>query len=212
MLVVLIAAAAVAYPVVREARQCSAATEQRDRELDAEFGDGAGLTVALTDSYGQGVSLPDGVRDAWPALLEDTTVRVDAFGGTGFVARGYCTSDPVALPERLADAVAMHPDRLIVQGGINDVREGATAAEVAAKATDLLRDAADIRDVIVVGPAAAPSVSTEQVRATDAALRQATEEAGRVYVSLLDAPVQFLPDQLHPTADGQRAIAAAIGG
>lgn len=187
---------------------CASTLETRDRQMSEPI-DG-GTVAVLGDSYTQGTGLA-GPDMAWPAALEQRTgvqVVVDGVGSTGFTTRGFCTGAEVTYGERLDDDWTQ-AEVVVVQGGVNDALSG-RPGEVAASAGDLLAELEDVPTVVVVGPPAVPAAEPADVRAVDAALRQAADDAGRVYVPLVDEAVALLPDQIHPTEVGHQRIAELV--
>jgi len=189
---------------------CDAALELRDRQLTEPLTDGDRTIAVLGDSYSQGQGLA-GPEEAWPAVLGerlDAEVVLDGVGSTGFTTAGLCAPAEVSFAQRLA-ADPPDADVVVVQGGVNDAILGRPDA-VADAAADLLEELEDVDTVVVVGPVAVPVADASALAAIDAALRQATDDAGRVYVRLLDAGVALLDDFLHPTVAGQQWIAELV--
>lgn len=172
-----------------------------------------GLVVVLGDSYSQGAGLPGGPADAFPALLAHRTgrtVHLDGFGSTGFTTRGFCADRPVTYGDRLtADhLLALRPAVVIVEGGVNDARNGRPAG-VGAAAADLLRRLAAVPQVVVVGPADVRS-APHRLDTVDDALAADALAAGRPYVDLRKVRLPLQRDGVHPTREGQAAIAALL--
>ena len=172
-----------------------------------------GLVVVIGDSYSQGAGLPRGPAVAFPALVARATgrtVHLDGFGSTGFTTRGFCADRPVTYGERLtADhLLALRPTAVIVEGGVNDARHGRPAA-VGAAAADLLRRLAAVPEVVVVGPAGVRA-DPRQLDTVDGALAADSAAAGRPYVDLRQVRLPLQPDGVHPTREGQEAIAALL--
>jgi lysophospholipase L1-like esterase len=177
--------------------------------------DGSPTIAVLGDSYSLGIGV-SGPEAAWPAALGGrlgAEVFVDGVGGTGFTTRGFCPDDPITYGERVA---ADPPDAeiVVVQGSVNDAL-GGRPDDVGEAARELLGDLEGVPTVVVVGVPVIPAAEAAELRAIDAALLQAAEEAGRVHVPLVDAGIAILPDRVHPTLEGQQRIAelvaAAIG-
>ena len=194
---------------------CDEVTELRNRLLTEPLTDGNPTIAVLGDSYSQGQGL-SGPEEAWPAVLGErlgAEVVLDGVGSTGFTTAGLCAPAEVRFAQRL-DADPPDADVVVVQGGVNDAILG-RPDEVADAAEDLLGELEDVPLVVVVGPPPVPGAEPSDIGTVDAALRQATEDAGRLYVPLLDAGIELLDDRLHPTVRGQQRIAelvsAAIG-
>ncbi len=189
---------------------CGPLLDAREQLMSEPLTSGDRTIDVLGDSYTQGTGLL-GPRAAWPTALGmqlEAEVVVDGVGATGFTTRGFCVDDPVAYGERLATDPP-EADVVVVQGGVNDALNG-RPEEVAAAAADVLGALEDVPTVVVVGPPRIPAADAAAVEAVDAALRQATEQAGRVYVPLLDAGIELLADQVHPTGAGQWRIAELV--
>ena len=194
---------------------CDEALELRNRQLTEPLTDGDRTIAVLGDSYSQGQGL-SGPEEAWPTVLGErlgAEVVLDGVGSTGFTTAGLCAPAEVRFAQRL-DADPPDADVVVVQGGVNDAILG-RPDQVADAAEDLLSELEDVPLVVVVGPPRVPGAEPSDISTVDAALRQATEDAGRLYVPLLDAGIELLDDRLHPTVPGQQRIAelvsAAIG-
>jgi lysophospholipase L1-like esterase len=189
---------------------CDQAWVLRDRQLTEPLTHGDRTIAVLGDSYSQGTGL-SGPEVAWPAVLGDrlgAEVVLDGVGSTGFTTSGYCAPAKISFGERLA-ADPPHADVVVVQGGINDAILG-RPDEVTEAAGDLLAELEDTDVVVVVGPAPVPAADPAAVATVDAALRAATDEAGRTYVPLIGAGVEIGLDRLHPTVAGQQRIAELV--
>lgn len=170
------------------------------------------LTVVLGDSWAAGSGTDDPARDSWPALLaadRKWRVRVDAYGSTGFATRGYCPGKAVSFPERVGEVLAMHPRRVIVEGGINDAVNAKSGASIAAGERRVLTALAAVPEIVVVGPAPAPAAHG-RAPAVDAALALVARAAHRQYVSMLGLRLSYEPSGLHTDAAGQRTFARAV--
>ena len=194
--------------------ECQVTLDAREQVLAERFTSGDRTIAVLGDSYTQGIGLL-GPQASWPTalgILTETEVVVDGIGGTGFTTRGFCTDEQVAYGERLDDELPDAPV-VVVQGGVNDALSG-RPDDVAAAAANLLADLEDVPTVVLVGPPAAPAADPAALQAVDAGLREATEDAGRVYVPLLDAGIELQSDKVHPTGNGQwrigQLVAAAL--
>jgi lysophospholipase L1-like esterase len=162
-------------------------------------------TIAiLGDSYSAGDDLADR-SDGWVhTLAHDTGARVlvNSVGYTGYTAGGYCGNDQFSTRiDQLANA---GPNTLIIQGGLNDV--GADPDEIEAAATDLLRDTADIPNVVLVGPPHAPQRSSGE-QAVDRTLSAVARQADVTYVSAYAWDLEFNEQGLHLTEAGHRQFA-----
>ena len=208
-------AGSVAYGVknqMDDAKYCAAVTEGiAERGEVVHVSDGAPRVVVLGDSYSASDWLPNRA-DGWTYRLGAAagwSVDVAAVGGTGYVNEGYCGDQ--AFSERLDKVLALSPETLIIQGGLNDSEE--SPEDIREAAADLLARVGSVPRVILVGPTDAPSL--DNLPAVDRALSEAAKGAGREYVSALDWDLEFLPDRLHLTPAGHSLFAdnvlAAVG-
>lgn len=92
---------------------------------------------------------------------------------------------------------------LVVEGGLNDYTDPATAGRALA---GLLQRR---HVLLVVGPAAAPARGPRVVE-VDAQLSSAASAAKVPYLSLLGVRLTYQPDGLHPTDRGHELIAHAV--
>lgn len=156
---------------------------------------GEGRRIAVIgDSWSAGYLLRD-PGAGWPARLPGR-VSVDGFSGSGFSA----TASPcgrVSFADRASSARGA--DLVVVEGGLNDFDQ--SYASVRAGFRALLRRLAG-REVLVVGPAPAPS-RLAGARRVDRWLAALCRAAGVDYVSAIGLDLPYLPDRLHPTAEGQ---------
>lgn len=162
--------------------------------------------VVVGDSWSAGLGLGEPGR-SWPSRLEGR-VQVFGFSGSGFSATAS-TCPGVAFAERARRAVR-GADLVVVQGGLNDHDQ--SPASVRDGVRRLLRVVGD-REVVLVGPAAAPS-RTDGARRVDALLSGMAEDAGVRFVSTYGLELDYLDDDLHLTVRGHRdfghAVAAAL--
>ena len=215
LVVVTVGLVVVLWPDPELPEGCDEALAARDQQLADPVTSGDRTVAVLGDSYTQGSGLA-GPEEAWPTALGErlgAEVVVDGVGSTGFTTAGLCPPAEITYGQRL-DADPPDADVVVVQGGVNDALVGRPDA-VAEAAADVLGDLEDVPVVVVVGPALVPTAEASDIATVDGALRQATDDAGRLYVPLLDAGIELLDDGLHPTVAGQQRIAelvaAAIG-
>jgi lysophospholipase L1-like esterase len=161
--------------------------------------------AVLGDSYAEGHELPNRA-DAWPYLAFDQVTN-DAIGGTGYINAGPCGNQ--AFATRADDVLATGARIIVVEGGLNDV--AAEPAEVGDAAGALFRQlTAAGATVYAVGPAPAPARPADDVAAVEEALRQASTAAGVTYISAITWDLEYGPDDLHPTEEGQRDFATRV--
>ena len=162
--------------------------------------------VILGDSYTTGEFLTDRSK-GWAYQVgqgKDWALKLNGVGGTGFVNPGPCGSQ--AYSDRIARTLTLKPQVLIVEGGLNDAN--ATPADIQAGARLVLKQASEVPTVIVVGPAAPPTV--KDYAAIDQALSEAATAEGRQYISALDWDLEFLPDGLHLTEASHAEFASNV--
>jgi acyl-CoA thioesterase-1 len=164
--------------------------------------------VVIGDSYSVGLGLRD-PEASWPSRLPGR-VHVFGYSGSGFSADASpCGS--VSYAARAAHALRGSADLVVVEGGLNDCDQPATAVRSGFRA--LLQQLHGHR-VLVVGPARAPTRADGAAR-IDAILRQESARAGVGYLSMLTGSFSYLDDGLHLSPAGHRAfgsqVAAALG-
>lgn len=172
---------------------------------DAGAVDARRVTV-IGDSYSVGLGL-DQPEESWPSRLVGplgARVHVDGFSGSGFSARASrCGAVSYAVR---AGAAARGADLVVVEGGLNDVDR--PEAEIRAGFEQMMAALAG-HDVVVVGPASAPS-RVRGVPRVDALLAGLAERHGATYVSMSGLDLTYLGDRLHLTAAGHRAFGDAV--
>lgn len=197
---------------MREQQNCSVVQSQiRAVGEVVKVSEGKRSIAVLGDSYSAGDVLADR-KDAWTydlGRLTNARVSVAGVGMTGYTNGGYCKGQE--FRQRVGRLVALKPDVLIIQGGLNDWEASPESVQVAAR--DLLRMTEGVPNVTLVGPTNAPARAN--LPAIDAALAKAAEATGRDYISALGWDLDFLPDRLHLTPAGHDAfakhVAAALG-
>ncbi|MDN4646431.1 SGNH/GDSL hydrolase family protein [Arthrobacter sp. PsM3] len=168
--------------------------------------EGTPKVAILGDSYVAGDWL-DSPDEGWSRLIgkaQGWETYVDGIGGTGFTNGGPCGDDTYA--SRVDGILAASPRIVIVEGGLNDSE--ASPDKVREAAVAVLRDLGSVPNVVLLGPANAPSKN--DLDGIDAALRTAASETGRQYVSALGWDLEFQPDRLHLTAAGHADFAKLV--
>ena len=146
----------------------------------------------------------DDLGGSWAARLPGE-VHVAAFSGSGFSAHASGCGR-VSFADRAPSALATRPALVVVEGGLNDYDQPATA--IAGGFRDLMADLAG-HPVVVVGPADAPSRSRAVPR-VDALLARLAQQYGVPYVRTSDLHLGYLADRLHLTAVGHRDFGDAV--
>jgi acyl-CoA thioesterase-1 len=95
---------------------------------------------------------------------------------------------------------------VVVEGGLNDYDQPAVAIDRGFR--DLMADLAG-HDVVIVGPADAPSRSRAVPR-VDALLERLSNLYGVPYVRTSDLDLDYLGDRLHLTEGGHREFGDAV--
>jgi acyl-CoA thioesterase-1 len=167
---------------------------------------GSPKVAIIGDSYSAGDGLQDRTQ-GWAYRIGKTQgwdTYVAGVGMTGYVNRGYCGDQ--AFGERITQVSRLHPDTLIIQGGLNDWEASERDVELAAGM--LLDQVSDLRRVVLVGPTNSPERGN--LERVDHALAAAAEKHQRQYVSALGWDLEFLPDDLHLTPAGHADFAARV--
>jgi acyl-CoA thioesterase-1 len=131
-------------------------------------------------------------------------VHVAGFSGSGFGAHASACSG-VSFADRAPAAVRGGADLVVVEGGLNDYDR--PDAEIRAGFARLIRalGGADRPEVVVVGPASAPSRAAA-VPHVDALLASLSERYGVTYVRTSGLRLDYLDDRLHLTPAGHQAF------
>lgn len=204
--VVLLLASFLAFYVTERAG--AGATRCQQHRLDARArtalvtGEGP-RTLVIGDSWSVGLGQQD-LGLSWARQLPGE-VHVAGFSGSGFSSRAS-RCGRVAFPDRAPSALATHPQLVVVEGGLNDYDQPATAIEHGFRT--LMAELAD-QQVVVVGPADAPARSRAVPR-VDALLATLSAEYGVPYVATSDLELSYLSDQLHLTDAGHRTFGEAV--
>lgn len=165
-------------------------------------GEGSPVLV-IGDSWSVGLGQDD-LGTSWASRLPGE-VHVAGFSGSGFSSRASGCGR-VSFADRAPTALGTRPALVVVEGGLNDVDQPVAAIDRGFR--DLMADLVG-HDVVVVGPADAPSRSRAVPR-VDALLAQLAEEYGVPYVRTSDLDLPYLGDRLHLTADGHREFGDAV--
>lgn len=164
-------------------------------------------TVVIGDSWSVGLGLADRTA-AWPSRLPGR-VSVAGFSGSGFSPASSRCGPVVSYAVRAGRAVAPGTDVVVVEGGLNDVDQSVAAVTLGfVRLVRVLRER-EVGRVVVVGPAPAPARAASVPR-VDHLLAGLAAAHGVEYVSAADWRVGYLPDRLHPDADGHRAFGDAV--
>ena len=138
-------------PTAPEQSSCGASSTASTRASERPSMHGEGVsTLVIGDSWSVGLGLDDLSR-SWPSQLPGE-VRVAGFSGSGFSARASGCGR-VSFADRAPTAVSSRPDLVVVEGGLNDYDQPASATERGFR--DLMRALAG-QHVVVVGPASRP--------------------------------------------------------
>ncbi|QHC59101.1 SGNH/GDSL hydrolase family protein [Rathayibacter sp. VKM Ac-2760] len=173
----------------------------------------AGSRVTIVgDSIVRGLGLD--ASEAWPALVgADLGWTVDNLGcdGGGFIELGDCGA---AVGDRAEEIADTRPDAIVLIASSNDL--GWTPEEVAdamGPAVQAIVEASPSARLIALDSVWGPDPRPEDLNAYDEALVDAVDAAGGIS---LEYPDPLRPDGLlaedgvHPTAEGQVALADAF--
>ncbi len=157
--------------------------------------------VVIGDSWSVGLGL-ERLESSWPARLPGR-VRVEGFSGSGF-SRSASPCGDESFGTRTAGISAT--GLVVVAGGLNDFDRSTTAITLG---FGRLLAALEGREVVVVGPALAPSRAAEVPRVHRLLARLAAD-SGVPYVATSDLRLPYLPDRLHLTAEGHAMFGDAV--
>ena len=160
-------------------------------------------TLVIGDSWSVGLGLDDLSR-SWTSRLPDE-VRVAGFSGSGYGARAS-TCGRVSFADRAPTALTARPDLVVVEGGLNDYDQPASATERGFH--DLMMALAG-QHVVVVGPASAPARARAVPRVDDLLARLSAEYAVP-YIATSDLELDYLGDGLHLTEGGHETFGDAV--
>ena len=161
--------------------------------------------VVIGDSWSAGLGLAHPAA-SWPSRLPGR-VHVAGFSGSGFSAHAS-PCGPVDFADRAAAAVRGGADLVVVEGGLNDYDQ--PDADIRAGFARLMR-VLDGRQVVVVGPAAAPSRAAA-VPHVDALLAALAARYDVPYIRTDGLRLSYLGDRLHLTPAGHQAFGDYVAG
>ncbi|WP_374457088.1 SGNH/GDSL hydrolase family protein [Nocardioides sp.] len=159
--------------------------------------------LVIGDSWSVGLGQDDLSR-SWAAELPGE-VHVAGFSGSGFSARAS-SCGRVSFHDRAPTALDVRPALVVVEGGLNDYDQPATAIDRGFR--DLMADLAG-QPVVVVGPAAAPSRAGAVPR-VDELLASLSDQYGVPYVQTSDLDLDYLDDRLHLTEGGHEEFGRVV--
>lgn len=200
--IVAVGAAASAWSRGRDGGFCERFAEDRIDRAATVTGRGDRILV-IGDSWSAGRGLAD-PADSWPSRLAGR-VHVDGFSGSGF-SRDASPCPHRAYAERVDQALqraGAKPDLVILQGGLNETDRSARAVRAGVRRVlaRLAEHGVAERDVVVLGPVAAPARAGGVPR-VDAILADEAERAGVRYLDVSDLQLHYLDDRLHLTRSG----------
>jgi acyl-CoA thioesterase-1 len=171
------------------------------------------VVVTIGDSIMEGHGLDP--TQAWPALLAErdgwrlTNLASD---GSGFAMAG---NNRDTFADQVAVAARLHPDIVIIGGSSNDL--GVNAATLAKATTDAikkLRVELPNADIIALSAVWGNTAVPAQISSINADVDAAAVSVEATYLNIgqpLSNKADLMQgDDVHPTADGQRDLAAAI--
>lgn len=172
------------------------------------------FVVGIGDSILEGHGLsPD---QSWLALLAErqgwklTNLASD---GSGFVTEGD-NSDTFA--DQAEAAIDLKPDIIVISGSSNDLGSDDAAIANATRATiDKLAAALPATKIVTVSAVWGDTTLPSQLDSITADVATAAAGIGASYLDigqpLAGRPALMQSDDVHPTARGQRVLAAAVG-
>lgn len=190
--------------------QIPAAKIARSPSVDAP------VVVSVGDSIMKGNGLT--TAQAWPVLMAESngwTSANLACNGEGFVAPGDpadCNGPFGVLAPRVA---LLHPTTLVISGSSNDFGiDNATLAAATGVALKSYREALPKVQIVALSTVWGDTEPPAQLADVDEQVREATADVGGTFINigqpLAGHPEWLQPDDVHPTAEGQQKLAAAI--
>lgn len=203
LLVVLVTATILTLQLVDRAGAgtplCARLTAQAAQRAELVTGAGAPATV-VGDSWSVGLG-HDEPAGSWPSRLPGR-VTVAGFSGSGYSR----TASPCGESFGTRAARLRTSGLVVVQGGLNDHDRSTVAITLG---FDRLMTALEGRQVVLVGPATAPSRASAVPR-VDRLLARLAAASGVPYVATSDLRLPYLPDRLHLTAEGHALYGDAV--
>ncbi len=177
-----------------------------DSHARAALDSGTGeRVVVIGDSWSAGLGLEQ-VAGSWPSRLGGS-VHVAGFSGSGFSEQaGSCRR--VSFADRAPAALRDGAGLVVVEGGLNDV--DVPSADIRSGFARLMGELHGY-DVVVVGPAAAPS-RADRVPRVDALLAHLSASYGVHYVRTSGLVLPYLDDRLHLTPAGHEQFGDFVAG
>lgn len=172
--------------------------------------------VAIGDSIMKGHGLdPD---DAWPAMLSAKhhwTLNNLSCDGAGFLTTGDESDCAVDFDGLVTQAIALDPSVVILSGSSNDFGEGnAPLLATTLASIERLHTALPQTRIVGLSTVWADTDPPDQLAQINTQVREAVTRVGGVYLDigqpLLNHPEWMQSDDVHPTTDGQRALATSI--
>ena len=172
--------------------------------------------LTIGDSIMKGFGLEPG--QAWPELISQQdgwSLTALACNGAGFLAIGAANDCNSNFPSIVKGASALQPDLVIIEGSSNDfgMSNSALLESTLSAVSDLQ---AEFPRAKIVGLSAVWGDTTvpDEIAEINSQVQQAMTQVGGTYVDL-GQPLSGHPelmqgDDVHPTAAGQRVLAAAV--
>ena len=171
------------------------------------------VVVAIGDSIMEGHGLDQ--AQAWPALLaqeDDWRLTNLASDGSGFVTVG---DNGDTFADQMVVAARLKPSIVLVSGSSNDLGQPDARIAQATQATILaLHKLVPSADIVNVSPVWNDTVEPAQLATIDDDVVKAVASVGgetlRIGQPLAGLRDLLQDDDVHPTAEGQQRIAAAV--
>lgn len=188
----------------------TAATEGAAETVDENAAD-APKVAFLGDSISAGLSLP--ADQAFPALLAR---RLRAEQPFQLINAGVSGDTSAGGLRRLDWILKQHPDVVVVELGANDGLRGVPLDSIERNLRAILQKVRDAGAIpLLLGMRLPPNYGAEYVEGFAAIYPRLARELGVAHVpffmqGVAGVPELNLEDGLHPTAEGQRRLAASV--
>lgn len=174
------------------------------------------VVVAIGDSIMKGHGLPP--SQAWPAVLavsNNWNLTNLACDGAGFVAKGDDNDCGSAFADLVDDAVATHPELVLISGSSNDLGvDNAQLSSETASVISSLRAKLPTTTILAISTVWNDTAEPDQMADINEQVRTATLAVHGTYIDIgqpLAGHRSWLQaDRVHPTERGQKELAKAV--
>ena len=176
------------------------------------------VVVAIGDSIMKGHGLP--AAQAWPAVLavaNNWNLTNLACDGAGFVAAGDDNDCGGDFSDLVDDAVAIHPELILISGSSNDLGvDNTQLSSDTASVVSSLRAKLPTATIVGISTVWNDTVAPDQMADINEQVRAAILAVEGTYLDigqpLAGHRLWLQLDRVHPTARGQKELAKAIAG